>query len=102
VRFAPRRNRRTPLARRQSGGRAMAGRSVLRGPSGVRRRTARRGPCLFEAEADALTHARILLHRAPDGAWRCSTTRRAGAPSTASARAAWSPWRTRPDRAGAG
>ena len=26
-----------------------------------------RGPCLFEAEADALTHARILLDRAPEG-----------------------------------
>ena len=25
------------------------------------------GPCLFEAEADALTHTRILLHRAPEG-----------------------------------
>ena len=25
------------------------------------------GPWLFEAEADALTHARILLHRAPEG-----------------------------------
>jgi hypothetical protein len=24
------------------------------------------GPCVFEAEADALTHARILLHRAPE------------------------------------
>jgi hypothetical protein len=27
----------------------------------------RGGPCLFEAEADALTHARILLDRAPEG-----------------------------------
>ena len=25
------------------------------------------GPCLFGAEADALTHARILLDRAPEG-----------------------------------
>ena len=25
------------------------------------------GPCVFEAEADALTHARILLDRAPEG-----------------------------------
>ena len=25
------------------------------------------GLCLFDAEADALTHARILLHRAPEG-----------------------------------
>jgi hypothetical protein len=25
------------------------------------------GACLFEAEADALTHARILLDRAPEG-----------------------------------
>ena len=24
-------------------------------------------PCPFRAEADALTHARVLLHRAPDG-----------------------------------
>ncbi len=24
-------------------------------------------PCVFEAEADALTHARCLLHRAPEG-----------------------------------
>ena len=27
----------------------------------------RGGRCLFEAEADALTHARILLDRAPEG-----------------------------------
>ena len=27
----------------------------------------RGGPCLFEAKADALTHARILLERAPEG-----------------------------------
>ncbi len=25
------------------------------------------GACLFEAEADALTHARVLLDRAPEG-----------------------------------
>ena len=25
------------------------------------------GPCPFQAEADALTHARFLLHRAPEG-----------------------------------
>ena len=29
--------------------------------------TARGTPCPFQAEADALTHARILLHWAPDG-----------------------------------
>ncbi len=29
---------------------------------------AKRGaPCPFQAEADALTHARILLHRTPEG-----------------------------------
>ncbi len=27
----------------------------------------RSGPCPFHAEPDALTHARFLLHRAPDG-----------------------------------
>ena len=27
----------------------------------------RDGPCPFQAEPDALTHARFLLHRAPDG-----------------------------------
>jgi hypothetical protein len=27
----------------------------------------REGPCPFHAEPDALTHARFLLHRAPDG-----------------------------------
>ena len=28
---------------------------------------ARSAPCPFRAEADALTHARFLLHRAPEG-----------------------------------
>ncbi len=28
---------------------------------------ARDAPCPFRAEADALTHARFLLHRAPEG-----------------------------------
>ena len=40
-------------------------------PSAARSKTsveaARSAPCLFQAEADALTHARILLDRAPEG-----------------------------------
>jgi hypothetical protein len=29
--------------------------------------TAHGAPCRFQAEADALTHARMLLHHAPEG-----------------------------------
>lgn len=33
----------------------------------ARHETPTGGPCPFGAEPDALTHARFLLHRAPDG-----------------------------------
>ncbi len=56
-------------------------------------------PSLFRTEADALTHARVLLDRAPEG---CAEVFHREARRRAvyrSARAAWSPWRTRPDPA---
>ncbi len=40
----------------------------------------RGGPCPFRAEADALTHARFLLHRVPEGrveVFHCEARRRA-------------------------
>jgi hypothetical protein len=37
------------------------------GDRGASDEVPRGGPCPFQTEPDALTHARFLLHRAPDG-----------------------------------
>jgi hypothetical protein len=55
------------------------GGEILRGPAVASGAAARR-PCPFRAEADALTHARFLLHRVPEGrveVFHCEARRRA-------------------------